>query len=225
MTKLAFGAATLDDLARLVALDVCDLGEAPWGGPAEPPGEVVQGQLRYLAAKLQRAHPTTLNEATVWSRAVYPLLELAETDGVRAWVEVPFSAKDPTSDTELAGVVDGVLAPEGVLAGAPGQPFLLVMEAKRGMDATDPRPALLAAVIAVLWTRLAVPGVEGPVEAFGCFTVGDIWTFVRAEARLRPEGHTPRLGVVLSWSREYAERVEAGAILQVLRGITRRFAA
>jgi hypothetical protein len=102
-----------------------------------------------------------------------------------------------------------------------------VIETKRGVDATDPRPQLLAAILAVLWTRLghARVGAAGPVEMFGCFTVSDTWTFVHAEATVRPEGSQPRLGVLLSWSREYTERVEAEAILGVLRWITRRQAA
>lgn len=213
---------TLDDLARLVALESQGVTRDPWDGAIEPPDEGALVQLRYLTAKLVRAQPTTLNEATIWSRAVYPLLELAETDRVRAWAEVPVAARDPFTDTELAGLVDGVLAPEGVLAGAPGLPFLLVVEAKRGMDAADPRPQLLAAMLTVLWTNLAHMREKGPVETFGCFTVGDIWTFVRAEAVVRAEGSAPRLGITLSWSREYTERAEADAILRVLRWITRR---
>ena len=54
--------------------------------------------------------------------------------------------------------------------------------------------------------------------------MSDTWTFVRAEANVRPEGSVPRLGVTLSWSREYTERAEAEAILGVLRWITRRHA-
>src|SRR5208337_3921489 len=196
MVNISLRSATLDDLAHLAALESRSMAPEPWGD-GEPPDEAAQVQLRYLSGKLAHVRTTTLNEATLWARAVYPLLELAETDDVRAWAEVPLAARDPYSDTELAGVVDGVLAPEGVLAGAPGQPFLLGMEAKRGMEATDPRPALLAALLAVLWTRIGQPDTEGPVEAFGCFTVGDIWTFVRAEAVARPEGHRPRLGVTL----------------------------
>ena len=223
MTMLGLDTVSLDDLARLAVLESRDMAPVPWEGAAPPLDEEARAQLRYLAGKLARARPTTLNEATLWARAVYPLLELAETDSVHAWAEVALAAKDPFSDVELAGIVDGVLAPEGVLAGAPGQPFLLVMEAKRGVGATDPRPALLGAILAVLWTRIAQGAKEAPVEAFGCFTVGDLWTFVRAEAAVRPEALAPRLGVTLSWSREYAERSEADAILEALRWITRRY--
>jgi hypothetical protein len=228
MTKFALASVTLDDLARLAVLESRGATESPWNGVVEPPDEGARVQLQYLTEKLAKARPILLNEITLWARAIYPLLELAETGTVRAWGGVPLSARDPFSDAELAGVVDGVLAPEeGVLAGTPGQPFLLVIETKRGVDATDPRPQLLAAILAVLWTRLghARVGAAGPVEMFGCFTVSDTWTFVHAEATVRPEGSQPRLGVLLSWSREYTERVEAEAILGVLRWITRRQAA
>jgi hypothetical protein len=222
MTKLSLASVTLDDLGRFAALESRGMTTEPWQGEGESPDQAALVQLRYLTAKLAGARPTTLDAATLWSRAIYPLLELAETDLVRAWAQVALAAKDPHSDTELAGVVDGVLAREGVLAGAPVQPFLLVMEAKRGMDATDPRPQLLAAILAILWTKISPAGEPGPVEAFGCFTVGDIWTFVHAEAVVRPAGIAPRLGLTLSWSREYTERNEADAILRVLRWITRR---
>jgi hypothetical protein len=224
MTKHALATVTLDDLAGLAVLESRGTTESPWDSAVEPPDEGAQVQLRYLTAKLAEAHPILLNEITLWARAIYPLLELAETGNVRAWGGVALAARDPYSDAELSGVVDGVLAPEqGVLAGTPGQPFLLVIETKRGVDATDPRPQLFAAMLAVLWTRLG-GGRAGkdPVEVFGCFTVSDTWTFVHAEATVRPEGSHPRLGVTLSWSREYTERVEAAAILQVLRWITRR---
>lgn len=222
MTKLALASMTLDDLGRLAALESRSMTQEPWQDFVSAVDDATSVQLAYLTGKLAAARPTTLNEATLWSRAIYPLLELAETDLVRAWAQVPISAKDPHTDTELAGVVDGVLAHEGVLSGAPGQPFLLVMEAKRGMDATDPRPQLLGAILAVLWAKIAHAGDAAPAEAFGCFTVGDIWTFVRAEAVVRAAGTVPRLAVTLSWSREFTERAEANAILRVLSWITRR---
>jgi hypothetical protein len=223
MTKLTLGSVTLDDLARLVVLESRGTTESPWNEAIEPPNEGTLAQLRYLTAKLAETRPVLLNEITLWGRAIYPLLELAETGNVRAWGGVPLAARDPFSDTEMTGIVDGVLAPEAaVLTGTPGQPFLLVIETKRGVDATDPRPQLFAAVLAALWMRLghARAGDEGTAEVFGCFTVSDTWTFVRAEARVRPEGSQPRLAVTLSWSREYTERIEAEAILRVLRWIT-----
>ncbi|MDP3207853.1 MAG: hypothetical protein Q8M65_01770 [Rhodoglobus sp.] len=222
MTKLSLASVTLDDLSALARLESRDLDTSPWDASVEPLDDSTTEQLRYLATKLAATRSTTLNEATIWSRAIYPLLELAETDQVRAWAEVPLAARDPYSETEIAGIVDGVLAVEGVLAGAPGVPFLLVVEAKRGMDGVDPRPQLIGALLAVLWSEL-VRGGSDAAESFGCFTVGDIWTFVRAEARVGTAGGAgPRLGVTLSWSREYAERTEALVILRALRHIARR---
>jgi hypothetical protein len=51
-----------------------------------------------------------MNEATVWARAIYPLLMQAERDAVRAWAQVPLRATYPTF--EISGVVDGVLGKE-----------------------------------------------------------------------------------------------------------------
>ena len=215
--KLSLAAMTLDDVARLAHLESRDLDTRAWEEDVVPLDDVAREQLRYLATKLAATRSTTLNEATIWSRAIYPLLELAETELVRAWAEVPLAARDPYSDTELAGVVDGVLAKEGVFAGAPGHPFLLVVEAKRGMDGADPRPQLIGAILAVLWANLAKAGAGAQVATHGCFTVGDIWTFVRAEAHV--DG--ARLAVTLSWSREFAERSEAEVILRALRSIAR----
>ncbi len=223
MTKLSLASVTLDDLATLARLESREMGSVTWETAVETLDDVAREQLRYLASKLATTRSTTLNEATIWSRAIYPLLELAENNSVRAWAEVPLSARDPYSDTELAGVIDGVLAAEGVLAGTPGIPFLLVVEAKRGMDGNDPRPQLIGALLAVLWTDLARGRDEETAASFGCFTVGDVWTFVRAEARAEPDDSPrPRLGVTLSWSREYSERAEAEVILRALRHIAHR---
>jgi hypothetical protein len=167
MTKFSTETMTVDDLGRLAALQSRGVTGDPWDAAVEPPDEAARVLLHYLTGKL--AGTTRLNEATIWSRAVYPLLELAEMGGVRAWAAVPITAKDPYSDTEIAGVVDGVLAPEALAAGDPGQPFLLVVEAKRGVDATDPWPQLLAALLAVLWKKLSGGHEGASAEAFGCF--------------------------------------------------------
>src|SRR6202042_2532219 len=101
VAKLSFDAVTLDDLTRLAALETPAAMRAPWDVAQEPLDERTQLLLGYLTEKLAEAHPTTLNEATLWSRALYPLLELAESGRVRAWAEVTFAARDPSSDTEL----------------------------------------------------------------------------------------------------------------------------
>lgn len=215
MPKVSLASVSLRDLEDLVELTSLGVTSEPWDAEPERLEPDLEVQVKYLHAKLARAQPSTLNEATIWARAVYPLLVLAENNRVRAWAQVPIAARDPYSDAEISGIIDGVLAPEAVLAGAPGLPFLLVVEAKRGMDGVDPRPQLLGAVLAALWQRIAA-GEAPPMEAYGCYTVGDIWTFVRARATLPAGG---RLALALSWSREYSERAEVSGILQVLRRI------
>lgn len=97
-------------------------------------------------------------------------------------------------------------------------PFLLVLEAKRAIDATDPRPQMLGALLASL---LAEPTAgPSPVERFGCLTVGDSWTFVRVEYEARP--NAPRPVMRLGWSREYSQPAEASRLLAVLIGLVRR---
>lgn len=120
MVKLSLDTVTLDDIARFAVLESRGVTPALWDAAVEPLDEAALVQLRHLTAKLANAQLMVFNAATIWSRAVYPLLELAETDRIRAWAEVPLTARDPYTDTELGGIVDGVLAPEGVLAGAPG---------------------------------------------------------------------------------------------------------
>jgi len=55
-----------------------------------------------------------VNEATIWARAIYPLLAMAERDNIRAYAEVPLSASFGRGD--LRGEVDGALARMGIEA-------------------------------------------------------------------------------------------------------------
>ena len=57
---------------------------------------------------------------------------------------------------------------------------------------------------------------EGGGRYLRC-TVGDVWTFERASGDLPVAEVLP--AVHLEWSREYAERHEPEAILELLRGI------
>jgi len=127
---------------------------------------------------------------------------------------VPWEAFEATA-TDLVGVADGVLAREGGLGGEPKPPLLLVVEAKRAVDATDPAPRLLGALYIAL--RVGPAAAATTRVSFGCYTVGDTWTFARAT--LTDVDAAPR--VVVDWSREYTERNEAGAILRILSAIVR----
>jgi hypothetical protein len=65
--------------------------------------------------------------------------------------------------------------------------------------------------------RLNWEGDEVPVqEVFGCYTIADSWTFVRAEVS-EIESDRPTLKV--ESSQEYSEKSDATTILKVLKSI------
>jgi hypothetical protein len=171
--------------------------------------EPERAALRLIVARLFYFNTHLANEATVWARAIYPLLVLAERGGVIAFSLVPLRA---TFDgVELRGEVDGALAVS--VDAEPDVPYLVVLEAKRGVTATDPVHQLLGAMLcAARRNELAGKPAE---EIFGCYTIADVWTFVRGQldwSRERPVMN------VLS-SREYAEKTEAETILAILEAI------
>ena len=95
-------------------------------------------QIAYLKSILRERDLVVMNEATLWARAIYPLLVLAEQAYVQAWTSIPLKAIYPTF--QLEGEADGALAPAA--AGKPQAPYLIVHEAKRGVHASDPQTQL-----------------------------------------------------------------------------------
>jgi len=159
---------------------------------------------RLLYYKTQR-----VNEATIWARAIYPLLALAERDEIRAWSAVPLAA---TFDgVELRGEIDGALA--GSIDEEIGLPYLVVVEAKRGIGATDPVAQLLGAMLCA--ARINLQAGLPADEVYGAYTVADVWTFLRGQ--LLWDGDRPQMGVLSS--REYWEKTEAPQILGILESI------
>ena len=168
------------------------------------------------AERLKRFHSTRANEATLWSRAIYPLLMLAESDDIIAWAQAPLLARWAPGDLELRGVIDGALARDE--AGLPAEPYLLVIEAKRGVDAQDPMAQCVGSMLAVGLQRLDR---GAPAEVFGCFTVADTWTFLRG--LVAATTHDPaRLTLDLTISREYEGRFESALVLAILKGVVDR---
>ncbi len=68
-----------------------------------------RAQIDYLKSILRERDLVVMNEATLWARAIYPLLVLAEQTYVQAWAGVPLKATYPTF--QLEGEADGALAP------------------------------------------------------------------------------------------------------------------
>jgi hypothetical protein len=67
-------------------------------------------------------------------RGIYPLLLLAKKGNIQAWAEVILQAQ--YSNFELEGIADGVLAK--CVSGFVEVPYLVVVEAKRGLESQNP---------------------------------------------------------------------------------------
>jgi hypothetical protein len=163
--------------------------------------------------KLRYYRVLRVNEATIWSRAIYPVLVLAERGSIRAWSVVPLAAR--FDDVEVRGEADGALAAS--IDEEVGTPYLVVMEAKRGVGGTDPMPQVLGAMLCA--ARLNEGSGHPVPEVFGCYTVADVWTFVHGRFDFRE----PKPAMSVTVSPEYSERLEAETILAILESIVSKY--
>ena len=167
--------------------------------------------LNYLKSLLQKRQLILMNEATLWARAIYPLLVLAEQGHVQAWAGVPLRASYPTF--ELEGEADGALAP--YVAGRMHQPYLVVHETKRGVNAPNPQFQLYGEMLAAAWLNWKNDA-ETDQEIFGCYTVADSWTFVHGIVR---DIETEKPAFTIELSKTYNGVLEAERIVQILKSI------
>lgn len=172
-------------------------------------GDPARAAITPIVAKLRDFGLHLANEATVWARAIYPLLALAERRGIFAFALVPLSAT--FDDIEIRGEADGALA-AGVNA-EPGTPYVILVEAKRGIGATEPVSQLLGAMLCAA-KRNERDGKPADVM-YGVYTIADVWTFVRA----RIDWSAPKPSVRVLTSSEYMEKLEAATILAILGSI------
>jgi len=192
------------------------IGDYPWlevGHIAL--SEADQQQITIITLRLQRSSTNLLNEATIWGKAIFPLLLLAEQSTIEAWAEVPLSAQYPSF--ELEGIADGVLG-RGI-AGRMATPYLVMIEAKRGIDGVNPIFQLYGQLLGGAWTNWQQDQ-QDPQEIFGCYTIGQTWQFVRAEVS-RLDIDRPHLFV--EYSEEYPEKTEAETIAKILKSIVQRY--
>jgi hypothetical protein len=152
-----------------------------------------------------------MNEATIWARAIYPLLLLAERDTIRAWAGVPLQACYP--QFEIDGIADGVLG--NVVVGRMETPYLIVVETKKGTENQTPVFQLYGQLLAAAYLNW-LNNAKSQQEIFGCYTIADIWKFVRAEIY---DINTDKPTMRLEYSREYTEKLEAELILKILKMI------
>ena len=162
-------------------------------------------------ADLEELELIAMNEATLWSRVVYPLLVLAEQEHIRAWAGVPLKATYATF--QLEGEADGALAP--CILGRMRQPYFVVHETKRGVNAPDPLYQLLGEMLAAAWLNWKKDANPEP-EIFGCYTVAASWAFVRGVVG---EIDTEKPTFAVEKSRTYDSVSDAERIVQILKAI------
>ena len=210
MEKLVLSKISLADLKRLVTLQEGTVAPHPWAqidSIALTDNE--QRQVQDLKSRLSNCDTHLMNEATIWARAIYPLLSLAEQEPIQAWAEVPLQAQ--YAQFEIEGVADGVLGK--TVAGRVESPYLIVVEAKKGVDNQNPVFQLYGQLLAgahVNWEN----DQQKIQEIFGCYTIADTWKLVRAEIK---EIESDRPIMQLEYSREYTERYDAEVLLKILK--------
>lgn len=212
MRRLLFTEITLDDIETLVTLRDHGIRAEPWDELSR--GELTETEQRivdYIATDLRHFEPSLVNEATVWGRAIFPLLVLAEAEGVQARAQVSLNVR--LGEVDLAGSCDGALGkPYGSRLRAP---FLIVVEAKRGVEGSDPLAQLHGEMLAAASLNAHESG-KSSQRMHGCYTVAANWTFVRADITGLDTGR-PTFSVVSS--PEINEKTEAVSIVKILKSI------
>ena len=211
MCTYTFSQLTEKVIHQLVTLDEEDWALEEW---QDRPISLTDDECRRLEeikSTVHHQHIVLMNEATLWSRAIYPLLMLAEQGRVRAWSGVPLKAAYPTF--ALEGEVDGALAP--ATGGRIRPPYLIVHEAKRGLNAPDPLYQLYGEMLAAARIN-AERDAAAEQEIFGCYTVNETWAFVRGIVS-DMESDKPTFAV--EFGPAYHGTLEAEEIVQLLKFI------
>ncbi len=211
MCTYTFSQLTEETIHGLVTLDEEEGALEEWQNRQISLTDDEHRRLEDIKSTLHHHHLVVMNEATLWARAIYPILMLAEQGRVRAWSGVSLKAAYPTF--ALEGEVDGALAPS--VAGRVRPPYLIVHEAKRGLNAPDPLYQLYGEMLAA--ARINAKRDAAPEqEIFGCYTVNETWAFVRGIVR-EMESEKPSFAV--SFAPAYSGTLEAEQIVQLLKFI------
>lgn len=216
MEKLTLSKITKADLKRFVNLQEKGIDNYDWLNIENVYlTEIEQQQLSYLRSHLLNYDTHLMNEATIWARGIYPFLLLAEQGKIQAWSEVPLQAKYP--QFELEGIADGVLAKS--VSGFVEVPYLVVVEAKRELENQNPLYQLYGQLLTVAHLNWE-DDQKNLQEIYGCYTIADIWKFIRAEI----EGiESENLKMKLEFSREYSSKLEGEIILKLLKKIVSKY--
>ena len=211
MQTYSLSQLTEETLNELVTLHETDGALEVWAKMRVALTSEERVHLGYITSDVHLRHRTIMNEATIWGRAIYPLLRLAEQNRIVAWAGVPLKATYPTF--ELEGEADGALAPS--VGGRIEPPYLIVHEAKRGVNAPNPQFQLYGEMLAAAWLNWK-KNAKAEQTIFGCYTITDDWTFVRG---LVQEIETERPTLHIEFSPRYNGILEAERIVQILKSI------
>jgi hypothetical protein len=216
--RYLFSELTLKDIRRIVRLKEQRVGIDRWFEADQfILSEPEKQRLSYIKSCLLPYETTLMNEATIWGRAIYPILLMSEKDDLQAYAEVPLEAE--YSCFGLHGIADGVIGK--CQAGMMDVPYIVVVEAKRGLEGKNPRFQLYGELLAAAhmnWEQNPEP----EKTVFGCYTVADSWTFLRARIT-DIESELP--GMNIESTREYVEKIEAETILKVLKYMVSHYVA
>lgn len=204
----------MDDILRLTQFTHLRWGGTDWRPRLSAVSDDDKRQIARIVSGLSRIEPSLFNEATLWARAIFPLLFLGETDEYAACSEVSVAARFPTF--ELKGLVDGAIG--RAFAGELRSPLIVVVEAKRGIEASNPLSQVAGAMLAAAWQNQQLDS-RAEQLIHGAFTVGDDWTFLRGRVGAM-ETDKPRFAVEVS--EELNEKTEAEAIVGLVRAIVSR---
>ena len=202
-------------LDTLVTLREPKSVSSEWEKMKVPLTEAECGKLEDRKAALRDIKLVALNESTLWARAIYPLLELAEQEHIKAWSGVPLKAAYPAF--QLEGEADGAFAP--CIAGRMHLPYFVIHETKRGTNAPDPLYQLYGEMLAAAWLNWK-KDTTPEQEIFGCYTVSDSWTFVQG---IVCDFEMERPTFTVELSKEYNGTLEAERIVQILKSIVAKY--
>jgi hypothetical protein len=214
MPKFTFSDLSKDKLKSIVQIDEKGIVPEIWQNMSSSDRPNDKDKINLIQSYLKYHRLNLMNEATLWARAIYPMLMLAEHDTIEAWAEVPLNSKYPFF--ELDGIVDGVLG--DCRSGMIEAPYLVVIEAKRSLEAKLPQFQVYGAMLAAAWLNWQQTKTSTEQEIFGCYTIGDNWTFIRG---IVSDFEADRPVIQLQFSPEYFQRLEAEKILQILKFIVR----
>jgi len=214
MPKFIFSELSKDNLKSIVKIDEKGVVPDRWAKMSSSYTPQEKDKINLIQSYLKYHRLNLMNEATLWARAIYPLLMLAEQDNIEAWAEVPLNSKYP--HFELDGIVDGILGDSR--SGMIEAPYLVVIEAKRSLEAKLPLFQVYGAMLAAAWLNWQQTPSTTEQEIFGCYTISDNWTFIRGIVS-DFEADYPMMQ--LEFSPEYFQRLEAETILQILKFIVK----